>query len=1212
MRAAEAPFDMSTFVCELDEIKGKILERNPICSLQALDSAAPSDDSTATSLDRTLPSASATLSSLGTTNPTAVPASQGNIRARHSSDMSWEIQVTSSHSQTGSTTSAAPQRHQQLLEKVRQMGLHGRVVRLRDEQASGRYATVPGEKEVARENLNGIVTGRRRMEASPWKDLHSEAVFGVPEWKRFRVRSEESGSDSDSDSDGANSDGEYDEADGASVSTRGSSDDKFFPSQSQPVATFTRRTSVRLRKQAIPEPSPTPTPPATADTVATDMPSPTLGDFGVLNFDGVAGLPVADGPPPGEEEDQEPPSPRRRTPGNARVRNLAKSAQALPALLSQQPSRAPSTGMGHRPQPQPLSEAPPVFKEPARPASRTPAGQQQDTSLRQQQQPPQRPQPPSSPSNISAEDAPTLSTPTSAQPPPDRLSYAATASKSLASTSARPRQPAARAPAARRATRPGTEGSMHLPLASRSKRTRSHNPVHATLPPRWDGGPVLPPAIDGHSLDLLHLSNGFRVCTGAPALKVGDVVKTVLRIETITNSDTGKTITIPIIEVASSFFYRGKCTDFSQTFSRVTQPTYSVPIKTPQALAVLRAKESIRLDDDSKPLEVGTTLHFKLESHYGFHDKSSYTMMNTTGGAYIFIPELQLAVKLATLDYTPEGEGNCRFAGHSLEEYSALASIADISPISVFVDVVYRGITMQRAVKRDHMDRSSYIMVATDPGHIGKTSGDAAERGVVETISRRANILLKLVDFNIEGHNVLNFLKVQKIDLVKLTETMLIEQVKEHLCEIVDECVQKARDLQAKTGFVTLERGFATIPLPGIDVPFHSRYLWAGGTPFRTYLSTKVNPAHFDTDLLIGRYMPNLTAVPYEVNKEYAERIHTQTSSPRSNKILSAWDEERWGAPENRNKLGYAILVELLAYQLASPCAGSRLRTSSSRTSKAHDSALGIKRAIYCIAKNQKEIYYQNDDVTDDAPAPAAAAAAPSAAAPKAAAAPVAAAPPPPAPVAAAPAAAVADEPLKAVDTLRIIIAQKLKKPVAEVPLTKTIKELVGGKSTLRNEILGDLQSEFASAPEKGEEMPLSELGAALNQGYPGSLGKCTTGLVARMMGGKMPGGFGLSAAKAHLAKAHGLGPGRTDGTLLVALTVELEERLGSEADAKAWLDSVASAYAAQAGISLGAAGGGGGGGAIGGGMIINTEQLDKPQEKQDNFVSQQVNLFLR
>jgi 3-oxoacyl-ACP reductase-like protein len=73
----------------------------------------------------------------------------------------------------------------------------------------------------------------------------------------------------------------------------------------------------------------------------------------------------------------------------------------------------------------------------------------------------------------------------------------------------------------------------------------------------------------------------------------------------------------------------------------------------------------------------------------------------------------------------------------------------------------------------------------------------------------------------------------------------------------------------------------------------------------------------------------------------------------------------------------------------------------------------------------------------------------------------------------AGPAAAIVDEPLKAVDTLRIIIAQKLKKKVEEVPLSKSIKDLVGGKSTLPNEILGDLNMEFSSAPEKGEELPL-------------------------------------------------------------------------------------------------------------------------------------------
>lgn len=57
--------------------------------------------------------------------------------------------------------------------------------------------------------------------------------------------------------------------------------------------------------------------------------------------------------------------------------------------------------------------------------------------------------------------------------------------------------------------------------------------------------------------------------------------------------------------------------------------------------------------------------------------------------------------------------------------------------------------------------------------------------------------------------NVLNFLKVQKIDLAQLTEIMTIDEVKEKLSDIVDECVKSANELQAKTGFIQLERGFA-------------------------------------------------------------------------------------------------------------------------------------------------------------------------------------------------------------------------------------------------------------------------------------------------------------------------------------------------------------------------------------------------------------------
>ena len=53
------------------------------------------------------------------------------------------------------------------------------------------------------------------------------------------------------------------------------------------------------------------------------------------------------------------------------------------------------------------------------------------------------------------------------------------------------------------------------------------------------------------------------------------------------------------------------------------------------------------------------------------------------------------------------------------------------------------------------------------------------------------------------------------------------------LGEIIKSSYEKALELQKATGYITLERGFATIPLPGIDVPFHSRYLWAGVMPFR-------------------------------------------------------------------------------------------------------------------------------------------------------------------------------------------------------------------------------------------------------------------------------------------------------------------------------------------------------------------------------------------
>ncbi|KAH9960998.1 hypothetical protein BGW80DRAFT_1360711, partial [Lactifluus volemus] len=155
---------------------------------------------------------------------------------------------------------------------------------------------------------------------------------------------------------------------------------------------------------------------------------------------------------------------------------------------------------------------------------------------------------------------------------------------------------------------------------------------------------------------------------------------------------------------------------------------------------------------------------------------------------------------------------------------------------------------------------------------------------------------------------------------------------------------------------------------------------------------------------------------------------------------------------------------------------------------------------------------------------------------------------------------AVVDTPIRAVDILAAIVSQKLKKQLSEFPLSKSIRNLSNAKLTLQNEIMGDLQGEFSSAPDTGEELPLEELGASLAPGHSGNLGKYSTSLVSRAIGGKMPSGFNISSATAHLSKTWGLGPQRANAVLLIATIMEPAMRLGSEAEGKAWLDAAAQA----------------------------------------------------
>jgi len=168
------------------------------------------------------------------------------------------------------------------------------------------------------------------------------------------------------------------------------------------------------------------------------------------------------------------------------------------------------------------------------------------------------------------------------------------------------------------------------------------------------------------------------------------------------------------------------------------------------------------------------------------------------------------------------------------------------------------------------------------------------------------------------------------------------------------------------------------------------------------------------------------------------------------------------------------------------------------------------------------------------------------------------------------------------------------------------------GKSTLQNEILGDLGKEFGSTPEKPEDTPLDELGASMQATFNGQLGKQSSSLIARLVSSKMPGGFNITAVRRYLETRWGLGQGRQDGVLLFALTMEPASRLGSEGDAKALLDDVANKYASNAGISLSAPTAGGDAGAGGGGMMMDPAAIDALTKDQRALFKQQLELFAR
>ncbi|KAJ4320236.1 hypothetical protein N0V94_003500 [Neodidymelliopsis sp. IMI 364377] len=84
--------------------------------------------------------------------------------------------------------------------------------------------------------------------------------------------------------------------------------------------------------------------------------------------------------------------------------------------------------------------------------------------------------------------------------------------------------------------------------------------------------------------------------------------------------------------------------------------------------------------------------------------------------------------------------------------------------------------------------------------------------------------------------------------------------------------------------------GTATIPLQGIDVPFHSSYLHDGIDAYRRYLLDKIQQSDVQPQELIGKFIPNVVGKPFSTSKEYVQEVVAITKSDSMRRLLATME----------------------------------------------------------------------------------------------------------------------------------------------------------------------------------------------------------------------------------------------------------------------------------------------------------------------------------
>ncbi|OGM44265.1 sterigmatocystin biosynthesis fatty acid synthase subunit beta [Aspergillus bombycis] len=300
-------------------------------------------------------------------------------------------------------------------------------------------------------------------------------------------------------------------------------------------------------------------------------------------------------------------------------------------------------------------------------------------------------------------------------------------------------------------------------------------------------------------------------------------------------------------------------------------------------------------DRVQEPVLVGLT---PKSASYTFHDPRGLLYSTQFAQPTILLFEAAAFAEMRAKGYVSR---EAVYAGHSLGEYGALSALSKFIPTLALVELAfYRGLMMQASAARGGEESATYGMVAANPERVGKFFDQASLSTVVRTIAAESRGLLEIVNLNVDGE--------QYVCSGTLTNLYVLGKLMDHIAQCpsgekqvqemlgstdasTTELLRVIRDLlhHAKTLPlpIELQRGQATIPLQGIDVPFHSSHLRSTVDMFRQcLLRPGLLVGNIDAEELEGKYIPNLMAQPFSIDERYIRQAFDLTQSPVLGEIL--------------------------------------------------------------------------------------------------------------------------------------------------------------------------------------------------------------------------------------------------------------------------------------------------------------------------------------